>query len=191
MGNHLLHIWILSFQSPSQNASDANGVLDWFEFIKKSCYVRPWGGDFYEDGPKIQSTAELSDLLLSWFACLSPSDVLVTLTLNQTDESLRSLFSLDKTCEDYGRRGGAHPKHWSSVFSAVIREFKHSTSLSKMTQALTPFLTRHPPAPRRLILWRALPSLNSFHRLRVWTTTQRWNHLLHFYTLLCLLILYT
>lgn len=47
-----------------------------------------------------------------------------------------------KTCKDY--RGG-NPKHWSSVFSAVIREFKHSTSLQDDT-SLNSLSTHHPLA---------------------------------------------
>lgn len=79
------------------------------------------------------------------------------------------------------------------AISAVIREFKHSTSLQDDT-SLNSLSTPHPPA--RTATW--LMTSSSFKpsatsTVCVWTATQHWHHSLHFvfYTLLCLLMLYT
>lgn len=149
MGNNLLHIWILSFQSPSQNAYDTDSVLNWLNIDKKPCqtlkrwFLWRWTWDtvncwsvwtsFYPGMPATPSEARLVMGGAPWSATPPPWTKLARIT-GEAVQSIEVAF-----------------------FSAVIREFKHSTSLQDDTSLNSPFYT--PSArPRHLILWQALPS---------------------------------
>lgn len=133
MENDLLHIWILSFQSPSQNASDNNSVLNWLKLDKTPCLIRTWRDDFYEDGPEIQSTAEMSELLLSWYACHSLSLTGYGWWLTWKPDKRGTLISHSFLWTKLVRITGEAIQSTEVAFSAVIREFKHSTSLQDDT----------------------------------------------------------
>lgn len=67
-------IWILSFQSPFQNSSDTNSVLNWSNFDEKPRHVQDFFFFFNEDGPEIQLTTEKLELLYPGMPA-TPSEV--------------------------------------------------------------------------------------------------------------------
>lgn len=89
----------------------------------KPCRIRPRRDDFYEDGPEILSTAEVSQLLLSGVPA-TPSEVWLVMGwwlvlvgywpgTRQNGAPRSTAFLWTNLAKDY--RGG-HPKHRSSVF---------------------------------------------------------------------------
>lgn len=136
MGNHLLHIWTPSFQSSCRNASDADSVLNWLEFDNEPCQ-RPWRGVFLWRGPETQSTAEVSELPLSWYACYYPQ------MFDMEPEKWATLITafLGQNCRGLQ---GRPIQSIEVALSAVIREFKHSTSLQDDT-SLNSLSTHHLP----------------------------------------------
>lgn len=92
---------------------------------------------FYDDGPETQSTAEVSEFPLSWYACHYPQ------MFDMEPDKWATLITafLGQNCRGLQ---GRPIQSIEVALSAVIREFKHSTSLQDDT-SLNSLSTHHPP----------------------------------------------
>lgn len=93
-----------------------------FKFDNGSCHTRPWSDGFFlnDEGPEIQSAAEVSELPLSWYACHPPPR-----RLSHPDHCF--------PCTNPARITREAIQSIEVASSVVIREFKHSTSLQDDT----------------------------------------------------------